>query len=177
MMNTKNESDEVLYSTKEIISISGSDIEELKRLAQQNARKKIRICTHRKKSDLLHEMFIIHTNECYVRPHKHIKKVESISVLEGIADIVLFHDDGEIKKITRVGPPSSGLAFYHKLDQPIYHTLLVRSDFFVFHEVTQGPFVSEETVFPSWAPSVSQFSQHQFLEQIKRFEHISMRNE
>ncbi|GIT35004.1 MAG: hypothetical protein Ct9H300mP4_13230 [Gammaproteobacteria bacterium] len=33
-----------------------------------------------------------------------------------------------------------------------YHMLIVRSEFFVFHEVTSGPFDRSSTVLPDWAP-------------------------
>ena len=50
-------------------------------------------------NDQLHEMFIIHTKDCYVSPHKHLGKVESMSILEGEVDVILFHNNGKIMKI------------------------------------------------------------------------------
>jgi cupin fold WbuC family metalloprotein len=99
-------------------------------------------------------MFIVHTKETYVRPHKHIGKAESFSVLEGEADLVLFEDDGTVRQIIRMGSPGSGQKFYHRLAAPVFHTLLIRSDILFFHEITQGPFLRGQTLFADWAPEI-----------------------
>jgi cupin fold WbuC family metalloprotein len=153
LIKSKKESDEVLYVDQESILLKESDLDELKKLALLNPRQRIRLCSHETKNDQLHEMFIIHTKNCYVRPHKHLKKAESMFVLEGLADVILFYDDGRIMKSFEMGNHSSGSLFYHRLNNPIYHMLIIRTDFFVFHEVTQGPFSRSDTVFPEWAPS------------------------
>lgn len=152
MIATRRESDEVLYPGEEVVLVDSADLAEFKRLALLNPRKRIRLCTHNSPEDALHEMFIVHTNETYVRPHKHIGKAESFSILEGETDLVLFEDDGTVREIVRMGAPGSGLKFYHRLAGPVFHSLLIRSDILIFHEITQGPFVREQTVFADWAP-------------------------
>ena len=152
MISIYKESDEVLYPEEDIVTLSASDLEELKRLALLNPRRRIRLCAHRNPQDSLHEMFIIHTNDCYVRPHKHLGKIESMAILEGEVDVVLFDENGDIERVIEMGDPSSGRLFYYRLDKPIYHTLLIRTQFLVFHEITEGPFIREMTEFPDWAP-------------------------
>lgn len=152
MIPVRRESDEVLYPADEVVVLSGADLADLKRLALDNPRKRVRICTHRSPDEALHEMFIIHTRETYVRPHKHLGKAESFSILEGRVDVVLFYEDGEIRQIIPMGEPTSGLPFYYRLSDPIFHTLIIHSDFLVFHEITQGPFLRDQTVFAEWAP-------------------------
>jgi cupin fold WbuC family metalloprotein len=152
MIAVRKESDEVLYPAEEVVLIDNTDLTEFKRMALINPRQRIRLCTHNSPSDALHEMFIVHTNETYVRPHKHIGKAESFSVLEGETDLVLFEDDGAVRQIIRMGPPGSGRKFYHRLASPVFHSLLIRSDILVFHEITQGPFLRGQTVFADWAP-------------------------
>ena len=34
----------------------------------------------------------------------------------------------------------------------MFHTLLIHGDFLVYHEVTNGPFVREETILAPFAP-------------------------
>lgn len=152
MIPVRKESDEVLYPAEDVVLVDSADLAEFKRLAMRNPRKRIRLCTHRAPSDGLHEMFIVHTSETYVRPHKHIGKAESFAIIEGRVDVVLFHDDGSIRQVVRMGEPGSGLPFYYRLSDPIFHTLLIRSEILVFHEVTQGPFLREQSVFAEWAP-------------------------
>ena len=150
MIPIRKESEEVLYAENEIVVFGKADLEELKRLAMLTPRKRIRLCTHRNSSDPLHEMFIIHTKDTIVPPHKHIGKAESFSILEGRVDVILFHDDGKIRETIRMGYPASGLPFYYRLAVPIFHTLAIHSDFVVFHEVTSGPFQRDKTVIASW---------------------------
>jgi cupin fold WbuC family metalloprotein len=169
MIATRIESSEVLYPKDEIVFVSSSDLEELKLQAILNQRQRIRLCTHNSSDSLLHEMFIIHTNECYVRPHKHIGKVESMAVLEGEVDIVLFNDDGTIKNIVKMGDMSSGKIFYYRIADPIYHMLLIRTKFLVFHEVTQGPFLREQTIFPEWAPKEGDLNVDTFIKHVESF--------
>jgi len=61
MIPVREESPEVLYAALEVVRLRWPDLEELKALALQNPRKRVRICTHRSPGDLLHEMFIVHT--------------------------------------------------------------------------------------------------------------------
>jgi len=148
------QNEEVLYVEQDQVSIilRKKELDELKRLAIINPRKRIRLCTHESQNDQLHEMLIIHTKECYVRPHKHSGKVESISILEGKVDLILFRDDGSIMKVFEMGDPTTGKPFYHRLNKPVYHMLIIKTDFLVFHEITEGPFIKSNTVFPEWAP-------------------------
>ena len=97
-MDLKKESDEVYYSNLDNSKLSKDDLDLLKNFADHNPRKKVRICMHKNINDHLHEMFIVHKKDCYVRPHKHLKKIESLFILEGEVDYILFNDHGEIKK-------------------------------------------------------------------------------
>jgi cupin fold WbuC family metalloprotein len=166
MLNVRIENPEVLYLEDEVVLIKKIDMHELKMLAIKNPRQRIRVCTHRTHGDSLHEMFIVHTKDCYVRPHKHIKKVESMTVLEGWVDMILFNDDASIRSVVSMGTPDSGKTFYHRLSDEIFHMLIIRSEFLVFHEITEGPFLRERTVFPSWAPSDNADEIKKFLERV-----------
>ena len=145
-------SEEVLVAEGPIVQIDSDDIAELKRASLSTARKRIRVCTHPDADDRLHEMLIVHAAGAYVRPHRHEGKSESMHVLEGEADIVFFDDEGEVNEVVPLGPYGSPRRFYYRVDTPIFHTLLIHSEFLVFHEVTNGPFRREESVFAPWAP-------------------------
>ena len=55
-------------------------------------------------------------------------------------------------KSFKLSDRSTGKPFYHRLNKPIYHMLIIRSDFLVFHEITEGPFIQNDSIFPEWAP-------------------------
>lgn len=144
--------DEVLYPDEPIVQVDRDFIELMKRKADTNVRERIRLCAHQDERDDVHEMIIIHKAGTYVRPHKHLNRSESFHIIEGQADVVIFNDNGEVTDRIAMGTYSSGRHFYYRLADPLYHTLLISSDYVVFHETTSGPFKREETVFPAWAP-------------------------
>ena len=143
---------EIFYTDNGLSVIARTEMEFLKKKCLQNPRQKIRICTHKDPQDKLHEMLIVHTKNAYVRPHKHINKSESVHVIEGIVDIVVFDEEGEILDVIAMGDYASGRAFYYRMEKDFYHTFLIESDFLIFHEVTNGPFQKTDTIFPPWAP-------------------------
>ena len=163
MIDIRKESDEVLYPLNDIVALDLEDMDELKRLAQLNSRRRVRLCAHRNPQDKLHEMFIVHAMECYIRPHKHPEKVESINILEGAVDVVLFFEDGSIRRVIEMGDLRSGRRFFLRLDEPVYHTLLIRTPFLVFHEITQGPFQPKSSEFPVWAPAEVNVYRQEFI--------------
>jgi cupin fold WbuC family metalloprotein len=167
VITIRKESAEVLYPEEDVVNVTAADLDELKKLALQNPRRRVRLCAHRTPQDHLHEMFIVHTSDCYVRPHKHLGKAESMAVLEGEVDVILFNEDGSINKIIQMGTPDSGKIFYQRLSDPIYHTLIIRTPFLVFHEVTEGPFLREKTIFPEWAPAEEGAVAIEFINQIE----------
>ncbi len=158
-MKYRKINDEVLYPNDRFVSLNGADLTFFKEEALKNPRQRIRLCAHQGMDDRVHEMFIIHAKDAYVRPHKHINKAESLYLIEGEVDVVFFDDEGHMTKRVEMGPPLSGKTFYYRLSDPWYHTLCINTDLICFYEVTQGPFNREDTVFPSWAPDGSDLSQ------------------
>lgn len=89
----------------------------------------------------------------YVRPHRHPDKSESFHVVEGALSVVLFGDEGQVRETIPLGEYASGRAFYYRLAEPVYHTLLVQSPVAVIHETTNGPFDRSATEYAPWAPA------------------------
>lgn len=146
------ESAEVLYSRELFANLNMEDITSLKAIADSNPRNRVRICFHQSPNDELHEMVIVHKKNCYVRPHSHRVNRESIHIIEGEADLVLFNSKGVVANVFQLGPLGSSKFFYHQNNVGDIHTFLIRSEYLVFKEVTRGPFVRNNILFPSWAP-------------------------
>jgi cupin fold WbuC family metalloprotein len=143
---------EVFYSDNSIVKVASHEIGYLKDQAMAQPRLRSRLCTHPDVENTLHEMLIVHTKETYVRPHMHINRSESFHVIEGEMDVILFDDLGQIQQVIGMAPYPSNKVFYYRLNQELFHSLIIRSDIAVFHEVTNGPFDPISTVFPDWAP-------------------------
>lgn len=135
-----------------IASIGSEEIEFLRREVAGNAKGRVRINLHPENADTLHEMFIAIRPDSYIRPHKHPNKSEAFHIVYGEVDIVVFEDDGSIREIVALAAGGGEKAFYYRMSQPYFHTLLIKSDILVVHEITNGPFVKDGTLFGSFAP-------------------------
>lgn len=168
-MQIRRVNKEVLFVSDAIVKVGRHDIEGLKRKAKGNVRKRIRLCVHRDVKDGLHEMLIIHKKDIYVRPHKHLNRSESFHIVEGTADVVVFDDAGDVKEVIRMGDYRSGRKFFYRVSEPYYHSLLINTDYLVFHETTNGPFNRSNTVFAPWAPEEADLvSVRRFLASLKK---------
>ena len=144
--------DEVYYVDGAVSMLGPADLEFLQDRAGENSRRRSRLCMHTGPQEIVQEMFIVHPRGAYVRPHKHLGKPESFLVIDGDVDVVLFDDAGRVTRMVPMGPFASGKMFYYRLQEPVYHTLIIRSEYLFFKEVTSGPFKREENVFAPWAP-------------------------
>jgi len=100
----------------------------------------------------LHEMFVIYSSETFVRPNKHVGKDESIFVMRGEADFLFFDDRGDVIKVVEMGEVASGKAYFCRVPEGIYHTIIMRSPEVVLFEATPGPFNPAETEYAHWGP-------------------------
>jgi cupin fold WbuC family metalloprotein len=97
-------------------------------------------------------MLIVHHREAYVRPHKHFGIPESFHLIEGTARVVIFENDGQIRDVLDMAPYGRGKLCYYRIREEVFHTILISSEWLVFHETTAGPFDPSRTAFPDWAP-------------------------
>lgn len=123
-------------------------------MAQANELKRSRVCFHENSESQLQEMQIHVCDGSYIRPAKHLKKRESLLVIEGFAKLILFDDNGTITNKIKLGPYGSARNYFYRLNKPVFHTLALETSDFLFHEVTTGPFVPSETIEASWSPRV-----------------------
>ena len=146
------ENEEVLYTKEDITVISSHDIDSLIAMGRVTKRKRIRICAHPSSDNAVHDMLIVHFQDTYVQPHKHLNKDETFHIIKGELKIVIFNDNGTVNKIINMGEYGSGRTFFYRMSKSYFHTVIPKSDVIVFHETTKGPFNLNETVFPDWAP-------------------------
>jgi len=150
--NWKRINKEVYSANSNIISTDFAEINRLKKEVLSTPYNRIRLCAHQNADDLLHEMLIVIAQGSYVRPHKHINKSESFHIIEGMLDVIIFNDNGDIIEIIPMGKPSSGRKFFYRLSMSWFHTLVLRTKVVVFHETTNGPFIKENTICAPWSP-------------------------
>ncbi|WP_444607665.1 WbuC family cupin fold metalloprotein [Bosea sp. (in: a-proteobacteria)] len=145
-------SPEVLYSDGGFLAVDGSIVEILKQRAAMAPRRRCRLCFHADSSDAQQEMLIVMHRDSYVQPHCHIGKVETLSIIEGTADALLFSADGALTGTVPMSPAAQGGAFFYRMPEGQYHSLRFRSEWLVFLETTIGPFDRSTTRTGSWSP-------------------------
>ncbi len=142
----------VFYNEEDVAEIGAEWYEKLKRSAFEADQKRARLCLHKSPDDLLHEMLIVFHRDTLIRPHRHKGKTESYHVIFGELDIVLFSDSGQPERIVSMGSLASGKSHVYRLNAPVWHSVIIRSEYAAIHEVTNGPFRVEENDFAPWAP-------------------------
>lgn len=142
----------VLYLNPDKPGIRLSEVNELALNVDQTPFFRNRICAHANDEDPLHEMMIVLSRNTYIPPHKHLDGAESLHVISGIAYLMKFDDDGNLREVVALGPPDSGYQFYYRLSSPVFHSFLIKSEQFIFHETKLGPFEPSNTIAADWAP-------------------------
>jgi cupin fold WbuC family metalloprotein len=167
-MNLHRINDEVFVVNEPIIRLGGEAVAFLKEQARKNPRGRARICTHKSDDDTLHEMIIALSSTSYVQPHKHVGKCESFHIVEGEVDIAVLDNDGRVVDVVELGGPGSDRNFYYRIPEHVFHTLLIRTELLVVHEVTIGPFDRHRTVTADFAPPESDHEQaREYVERMR----------
>ena len=151
-MKYKEINEAVLYNQEKVCTLNYADLLHLQEKGLATTEQRTRLCVHDSPDDSIHEMFIVHTDDTYVRPHRHKTRAESFEVLKGEASLLLLSDSGEIEDVIELGELQSNKTFFFKMPAEMWHMLIIHSEVLVFKEVTQGPFDSSDCVFPDWAP-------------------------
>lgn len=154
-MTLVQKSPEVFLAEGPISSVGAAEINTLKAAVNASPKRRARINAHPDGDDSLHEMIIAIDSSSYIRPHKHPGKSEAFHIIEGEVDIVVFDDDGQIERVVELGPPGGARPFYYRMSNAFFHTLIIRSDLLIVHEITNGPFRPGASVFADFAPEDS----------------------
>ena len=153
MLQMKCLSPEVYVADQPIVAISREEIAFLEEKVKLSTRNRTRLCAHQSNEETLHEMFVVYTGSTFMRPNKHPDKDESLHILKGSADFIFFDDDGNVTDVIPLGDAASGKSFYCRVPANVYHTMIMRSERLMIHEVIRGPFRKDTTtVFAPWGP-------------------------
>jgi len=148
----KENSKSVFYFKKKnnITLLEKKDLTFLK-LRKNQKNFKSRICVHDSENENIHEMFVFHKKGSYVRPHKHLNKLESLFLIKGELKLLIFDAKGSLLKIVEMGSFDSGKVYFYKMKKNFFHTQIIKKDT-IFKEVTNGPFSKRKTLLAKWSP-------------------------
>lgn len=146
-------SPEVYQSDGAFLAADGETVTMLKAGAAASPRRRCRLCFHAGPDAPQQEMLIVMHRSSYVRPHRHFGKVETLTIVEGKADALLFDEEGRVTRTIPMAPASSGRPFFYRMPEGLFHTLVFRSEWMVFLETTIGPFDPTRTEQAPWTPA------------------------
>lgn len=157
-------SPEVFYSDGDFLGVDAATLALLKTHAAKSVRRRCRLCFHADPTAAQQEMLIVMHKSSYVRPHRHHGKVETLGIIDGDCDAVLFEADGKLRSVLRMTPAAAGGSFFYRMPSGLYHSLIFRSEWLAFVETTIGPFDRSNTEEAAWAPPESDaVAGHAFL--------------
>lgn len=128
-----------------LVWVSRADLEFLKSEVSKTAQTRLCLCVHQSDNDQLHEMFVVYTGMTFVRAHRKVGEVESLHILEGEVDFILFNHDGSIRDVIQLGDRTKGKNVFVRVPQGVRHTMIMRSEYLITHEATPRPFHGAET--------------------------------
>jgi cupin fold WbuC family metalloprotein len=141
----------------EVKLISGALIDTVAALATASPRLRMNYNFHSHAADNPHRFLNVLLQGTYIRPHRHLvpPKFESFLVLEGVADVILFDEQGAVTARHRLGEESSeGHLWGIDISPGVWHTILARTKRVVCFEVKPGPWVeANDKEFAVWAPA------------------------
>ena len=151
-MKIKKINNEVYYCSGNIVFFDQKLKKFLISKSKENKSGKCRICLHKNIKSTLHEMIIIHSKKSYIPPHRHSINSESLTILQGSANLLLFNRRGKLIKKVVLSDRKNGINFY-KMNNSTFHSLIIKSKYLIFHEVTKGPFIKKNMINASWERS------------------------
>ncbi|MBI3129743.1 MAG: cupin fold metalloprotein, WbuC family [Acidobacteria bacterium] len=142
----------VFYPVGRGLALRREDLAPVLEAARAHPKGRARLCAHPGPEADLHEMFIVLARGGYVRPHRHLNRPESFLVLEGRARVLCFDGTGRPTACHELGDAASGRSFFFRMEDPVFHTVIVDSPQLLVVETTRGPFDPGTTEAAPWAP-------------------------
>ncbi|MDA8846781.1 WbuC family cupin fold metalloprotein [Candidatus Pelagibacter sp.] len=103
----------------------------------------LRLNLHSSPKDNHHDMIILQRRNYKCPVHKHLSNGETIHVIYGSLDVILFNDK---KKNTSKISLSKKEKIIYRIPTNLYHTVKITSPFAIYHESKRGPFVRTQTI-------------------------------
>jgi cupin fold WbuC family metalloprotein len=129
------------------------DAEKLDFLIEQagaSPRKRSHLLLHSGPGDQVQRLLIAAQPGTYIRPHRHSEQWEMLVMQRGIADILIFGEDGEVlgrRTLDRASPVVQSPRLQ-------WHNCVVREPDTLLFEIKPGPYRANE--FATWAPEEGQ---------------------
>jgi len=138
----------VYVSSSTIARFDGSVLPRLIEAARKSNLKRARYCCHSSSEEKMQEMFILLLRETDIDESYHIRKDESLLVLEGNGRYIFPNEDGGERfnlPLSSFENASNNEAFFARINRYVPHKISVESEYLLIYESTTGPFVKSDT--------------------------------
>ena len=144
--------DSVFRSCRQLVTVSRPQLERIVSAAKASSMQRARLCCHGSNYEALQEMFIVLARGVNIEESVHLRKDESLTVIEGSGEYLFPNEDGSEREVVSLGPNSSidshsdsTCNFFVRINRYVPHKIKVSSDFMIIHEATTGPFRKSDT--------------------------------
>ena len=134
-----------IYPKFNYLKINNKLLKDLKKISKKNNNCNLRICLHKKKKDKLQNMIVLLNIDSMskFRIHKHKFKDEIYQILDGKLKFLIFKK----KKISKKIILQKNRNILLRLNKDYYHQTLPLTKIVIFHEIRQGPFLKNDSIF------------------------------
>lgn len=132
----------VFFNSSEVFVLDDDYLSFLKFSAINHDLKRSRVCLHGVNRESTQEMIIVAHQTSIIQPHRHpVGKSESYHVIEGSLVVNIFGDDGNIQQSINLYDKSNPKLY--RISGGVWHQPVPQTEWVVYHEVFEGPFVKE----------------------------------
>jgi cupin fold WbuC family metalloprotein len=135
----------------DVFILNESILSDGKRASRESPRKRMIIPVQRNQDASVQRLLNFLQPGTYIRPHRHPlpHATESICLLEGHLEILIFHPGGKIKERHHLTPQSPLI----DIEPGIWHGMIVKAPDTLIFEVKQGPYDPKtDKDFAAWSP-------------------------
>ncbi len=141
--------DTVYRSSRQLVTVNSKQLAPIIEAAKQSPLKRARLCCHNGPEEKLQEMFIALALGVNIEESFHLRKDESLTVINGQGTYSFPNEDGSLRETVELSPYKSdnplGSAFFTRINRYVPHKIIVNSNYLLIHEATTGPFYKTDT--------------------------------
>lgn len=141
----------VYRSSQQLVTVTTKQLEPIIEDAKQSPNKRARLCCHNGTEDKLQEMFIALALGTDIEESVHLRKDESLTVINGCGAYYFPNEDQSLREIVELSPFTSNnisnTAFFTRINRYVPHKITIHTDYLLIHEATTGPFYKSDTAY------------------------------
>ena len=141
--------DTVYRSNRQLVTVCIEQLQPIIKAAIRSPLKRARLCCHDGPEEKLQEMFIALARGVDIEESVHLRKDESLTVIDGNGKYIFPNEDGSTRKVIELGPFKQNSEedhhFFSRINRYVPHKIHVESEVLLIHEATTGPFYKSDT--------------------------------